>query len=128
MQSAVEKSHVSLRRFLLIHKNFLYDLYRKNSVWCRRRLSRASKAELRTLIRFLVCLEQGHVEFRAKNYHALRKGKRLNKLIELRTKKDYYLKKAGHVEKLKMLNQFASMYRYLLEPLFYDRKIKAVRD
>ena len=124
---AVERSHPSLRRFLIIHKKFLYDLYEKNSVWCRRRLQRASESELRTLIRFLVCLEQGHVDFRAKNYHALLRSKRLNKLVELRKKRKYYLKSSNAI-KLKFLTQFSSLYRYLLEPLFYERKIKASRD
>ena len=124
MYIAVEKSHKYLRRFLLQHKNFLWDLYQKNSVWCKRRLLRATAAELRILIRFLVCLEKGHVEIRAKNYRALVKSKRINKLIELREKKTYYLKKSSLEEKRTVLTQFCSMYRYLLEPLFFERKIK----
>ncbi len=88
MNVAVEKSHLSLRKSLLVHKKFLYNLYQKNAVWCKRRLARASLWELRTLIRFLVCLEEGHVNIRAKNYHALVKSKRINQLIELRKKKN----------------------------------------
>ncbi len=127
MSVAVEKGHASLRRSLIVHKKFLYDLYQKNAVWCKRRLSRASSWELRTLIRFLVCLEQGHVDMRAKNYHALVKSKRINQLIELRKKKKDYVNSAKS-EQLKKLNQFASLYRFLLEPLFYERKIKGTRD
>ncbi len=127
MNRPVEKSHPSLRRALIIHKNFLYNLYEKNAVWCKRRLKKASVSELRTLIRFLVCLEQGHVDIRAKNYHALVKSKRVNQLIKLRKNKKHYLQ-SSVAEKLKILNQFASLYRFLLEPLFYERKIKARRD
>ena len=127
MSVAVEKSHPSLRRSLIVHKKFLYNLYQKNAIWCKRRLSKASVWELRTLIRFLVCLEQGHVDIRAKNYHALVQSKRINQLIQLRKQKKHYLK-CSTPEKLKILNQFASLYRFLLEPLFYERKIKGTRD
>ena len=127
MNVAVEKSHRSLRRSLIVHKKFLYNLYQKNAVWCKRRLSRASVWELKTLIRFLVCLEQGHVDIRAKNYHALVQSKRINQLIQLRKQKKYYLESSVSV-KLKILNQFASLYRFLLEPLFFERKIKGDRD
>ncbi len=127
MNVAIEKSHASLRRSLLVHKKFLYNLYQKNGVWCKRRLSRSSLWELRTLIRFLVCLEQGHVDIRAKNYHALVNSKRINQLIKLRKQKKYYLS-ASIPEKLKILNQFASLYRFLLEPLFFERKIKGSND
>ncbi len=124
MYVAVEKSHKYLRRFLIQHKTFFWDLYRNNGLWCKRRLKRATPAELRILIRFLVCLEKGHVEIRAKNYRELVKSKRIKKLINLREKKSYYLKKSTQEEKLNALTQFCSMYRYLLEPLFFERKIK----
>ncbi len=124
MYVAVEKSHKYLRRFLVQHKNFLWDLYRKNPLWCKRRLQRANAAELRILIRFLVCLEKGHVEIRSKNYNELVKSKRINKLIKLREKKPYLLKKSTLEEKVRILTQFCSLYRYLLEPLFFERKIK----
>ncbi len=127
MPGPLEKSHPYLRRMLLQHKIFLYDLYSKSPIWCKRRLRRASHSELRTLIRFLVCLEKGHVEIRAKNYQAVMKSKRINKLINLRKKKDEVLK-APHDEKIKILSQFTSLYRYLLEPLFYERKIKGIHD
>ena len=94
MYVATEKSHKYLRRFLIQHRTFLWDLYRKNPLWCRRRLQSSSEAELRILLRFLVCIEKGHVEIRAKNYRALVKSKRINKLIELRKKKIFYLKKS----------------------------------
>ncbi len=118
-----EKSHPALRRLLLRHKKFLFDLYEKNAVWCKRRLKRASITELRTLIRFLVCLEQGHVEIRAKNYTNLLRSRRLNKLINLRKKKAYYLQ-CPHHEKVQYLSQFGALYRYLLEPLFVERLIE----
>ncbi len=124
MYVAVEKSHKYLRRFLIQHKNFLWDLYRKNPLWCRRRLQRATAAELRILIRFLVCLEKGHVEMRKTNYRQLVKSKRVNQLIQLRQRKSHYLKKSTMEEKISALTQFCSQYRYLLEPLFYERKIK----
>ena len=127
MDLPVEKSHPALRKLLLQHKKFLYDLYEKNAVWCKRRLKRASTLELRTLIRFLVCLEKGHVEIRAKNYKLLVKGKRVKKLVNLRERKEYYLK-CPHSEKIRVLNQFASLYRYLLEPLFFQREIKGTND
>ena len=100
MYVATEKSHKYLRRFLIQNRQFLWDLYNKTSLWCRRRLQRATPAELRILIRFLVCLEKGHVEIRGKNYRALLKSKRINKLIELRKKKAYYLKKSSLEEKV----------------------------
>ncbi len=128
MYVAVEKSHKYLRRFLIIHKNFLWDLYRKNGLWCKRRLKRATSAELRILIRFLVCLEKGHIEIRAKNYQELVRSKRINKLIKLRERKAYYLKKSSQEEKISALTQFCSLYRYLLEPLFFERKIKVSYD
>ncbi len=124
----MEKSHKYLRRFLIQHKNFLWDLYRNNGLWCKRRLKKATPAELRILIRFLVCLEKGHVEIRAKNYRELVKSKRINKLIKLREKKAYYLKKSSQEEKIATLTQFCSLYRYLLEPLFYERKIKQTHE
>ena len=124
MYLAVEKSHKYLRRFLIQHKSFLWHLYKSKSLSCKRRLQKASPAELRILIRFLVCLEKGHVEIRAKNYRALVKSKRINKLIELRQKKAFYLKKSTSAEKISILCQFCSMYSYLLEPLFFERKIK----
>ncbi len=123
MNRPVEKSHPALRKLLLQNKKFLYDLYEKNAVWCKRRLKRASPLELRTLIRFLACLEMGHVDIRAKNYHALVKSKRVQKLIHLRQKKNYYLR-SPHSQKIHILNQFASLFRYLLEPLFFEREIK----
>ncbi len=127
MNVAVERKHPSLRRSLIVHKKFLYDLYQKNAVWCKRRLQKASVWELRTLIKFLVCLEQGHVDIRAKNYEALVRSKRVNQLIALRKRKNHYLT-SSLSEKLKILNQFASLYRYLLEPLFYERKIKHIQN
>ena len=127
MDLPVEKSHPALRKLLLRHKQFLYDLYEKNAIWCKRRLKKASPLELRTLIRFLVCLEKGHVEIRAKNFQALVKSKRLKKLINLSEKKNYFLK-SPHSEKIRVLNQFASLFRYLLEPLFFKREIKGTTD
>ncbi len=124
MYVAIEKSHKYLRRFLIQHRNFLWDLYTKSAFWCRKRLQRASAAELRILMRFLVCLEKGHVEIRSKNYKALVKSKRINKLIELRKKKAYLLKKSTLQEKIATLTQFCSLYSFLLEPLFFERKIK----
>ena len=121
----VEKSHQSLRRLLIQHRQFFWDLTQKNPVWCKRRLHRASPLELRTLIRFLVCLEKGHVEIRAENYRALVRSKRVNTLIGLRKKKNYYLKCSSE-EKIQILSQFASVFRHLLEPLFFERKIKLV--
>ena len=128
MYIAIEKSHKYLRRFLIQHKRFLWDLYRKNGLWCKRRLKKATPAELRILIRFLICLEKGHVEIRAKNYRELVKSKRINKLIRLREKKSYYLKKSSQEEKISVLTQFSSLYRYLLEPLFFERKIKISKE
>ena len=127
MPGPVQKSHPYLRRLLLQHKKFLYDLYTKSSIWCKRRLQRASISELRTLIRFLVCLERGHVDIRTRNYQAVVKSKRINQLINLRKKKAYFLK-ASLEEKIKILSQFISLYRYLLEPLFYERRIKGIKD
>ncbi len=124
MYVAVEKSHKYLRRFLIQHRQFLWDLYQKSPLWCRRRIQRAKSAELRILIRFLVCLEKGHVEIRSKNYKQLLKSRRINKLIKLREKKAFYLKKSTLEEKIAVLTQFCSLYRYLLEPLFYERQIK----
>ncbi len=123
MAFPTEKSHPGLRKLLLRHKKFFFDLYEKSAVWCKRRLKRASVSELRTLIRFLVCLEKGHVEIRAKNYTALLKSRRINKLINLRKKKAYYLK-CSRDEKVQYLSQFGALYRYLLEPLFFERLIE----
>ncbi len=124
MYVAVEKGHKYLRRFLIQHKMFLWNLYQKSPLWCKRRIRRGTSAELRILIRFLVCLEKGHVEIRSKNYRHIVKSKRVNKLIQLREKKAFYLKKSTLEEKVNVLTQFCSLYRYLLEPLFYERKIK----
>ncbi len=124
MYVAVEKSHKYLRRFLIQHRLFFWNLYQKSALWCKRRIHRATPAELRILIRFLVCLEKGHVEIRSKNYRHLVKSRRINKLIKLREKKAYYLKKSTLEEKITALTQFCSLYRYLLEPLFYEKKIK----
>ncbi len=109
MPGPIEKSHPYLRRLLLQHKMFLYNLYTKSPIWCKRRLERASKSELKTLIRFLVCLEKGHVEIRAKNYQAIVKSKRINRLINLRKNKVEILK-SPHPEKIAILSQFTSLY------------------
>lgn len=105
MNVAVERKHPSLRRSLIVHKKFLYDLYQKNAVWCKRRLQKASVWELRTLIKFLVCLEQGHVDIRAKNYEALVRSKRVNQLIALRKRKkplfdQFTLRKTKNIESI----------------------------
>ncbi len=110
--------HAKLRKLLISNKNFLHQLYKaKSGHTNKRRLQRASPAQLKVVLRVLFCLERGHIEMWPRHYDILYKSKRLNKLLKLR--KDLRgLLKASKEEQLKFLNQFCALYNALFYPLF----------
>ncbi len=96
---------------------FLYSLYKRSPSANKRRIRKATSEELNVLLNILYCLERGHVKLRHADYDQLVKSRRLNLLLRHR-RKYKSLKRAPQEEKKEFLTKFASLYAFLLRPLY----------
>ena len=110
--------HPSLRKQLIKHKTFLKALYsEKQGHRNKRRIQKASKGELKTLLRILFCVSHGHIPIKKAHYHLIKLSKRRPKLVHIGSKLKHLIKDSEETQK-NTLKQFSSLYQYILHPLF----------
>ncbi len=102
---------------------FLWQLFVEKSHTVRRRLLKATDAELCILIKIVYCIEQGYIPIKKKNFKKLIQKRRMKPILGLK----YQIKKllrSSIEEKKKWATQLSAQYKYLLYALFEKEDMK----
>lgn len=109
-----------LRKAMLCSQDFLEHLQESSAKQNKKHLSLATDEELKTLLRVLSAIVNGHIPLKRSHHEKLVRSKREPQLQKLKAREDLIrMINADRLEKHKLLRQFSSLYGILLHPLFY---------
>ncbi len=99
---------------------FLYNLYQEKRGWKNRAtLSKATESQVFLILRLLFCLSVGHIPIRFSHFQELIKSKRRPTLASLKYRFSN-LQKGAKKQRRQYVLKFASLYHFLLFPLFNE--------
>ncbi len=107
------------RMSLQKNKRFLKGLYLGNKVQNLARLEVASKYQISNLLNVIHYICKGDIKIKKENFDAIKKAKRIDALYSLRNASEVKIFKTKPIEsQILFLKKFASLYVYILHPLF----------
>ncbi len=107
----------NFRRLIEIHHEFLWNLYNGKPHTVKRLLTKATNAQLCTLIKIIYALEEGLIPMKIRHYKNLLRSKRIKPILLLKYNVKQLLRSTLD-EKKKWVYQYCSLYKSLLYPLF----------
>jgi Mn-containing catalase len=111
-------SHPKLQKLLRKNHTFLYNLWINKAGYKNKRIiDKASAAEVKTVLRILLCLREGHIDMWMVAYRRLVKSKRKNLLLKANFST---LLNTNQREQRQFVKKIASQYYYMLHPMFSE--------
>lgn len=117
--SNVSVDFIYMRDLMITNKSFLLALFQQSVPNV---LNNANLFQMNTVIRVLYLIFNNDIPLYEENYQALKRSKRLKKLLQLFKKEKDFLKTL-HIEtetKRKLLKQFSACYPYLFHSIFIN--------